>query len=122
MLTKLRLRSFPLDQSEHVLDELESENLLSDLRFTEVFIHQRFERGSGPVKIRAELYERGISKSLVSRFIANDEYDWFESVVLVRHKRFGAERPSSYEERAKQSRFLSGRGFTPEHIKYALES
>lgn len=116
------LRDFPTVEAEQVLDELESENLLSDRRFTETFVRQRFERGSGPVKIRAELFERGISDNLANRYLADEEYDWFASICRVREKRFGMQRPTTFEMRVKQSRFLSGRGFTAEHIKYALDS
>jgi len=39
----------------------------------------------------------------------------------VRRKRFGAEPPRDFHERAKQARFLQYRGFTSDQVRAALE-
>jgi SOS response regulatory protein OraA/RecX len=61
---KLSQRGFSESLVGEVLDALEAENLLSDRRFTESFVEQRMARGQGPLKIRHELRERGISAEL----------------------------------------------------------
>ena len=38
----------------------------------------------------------------------------------VREKKFGADLPGEYAERAKQMRFLQYRGFVPENIRELL--
>ena len=119
---KLDARGFPPPLIGEVLDSLENENLLSDLRFTESFVVHRTARGQGPLKIRYELRERGVSDDLAARSIDTDRQSWCERALAVRLKRFGSERPQDIRERSRQSRFLVQRGFEQDHIRYALDS
>jgi regulatory protein len=118
---KLSQRGFSESLVGEVLDALEAENLLSDRRFTESFVEQRMARGQGPLKIRHELRERGISAELAKQCIDAVRQSWCEQALAVRHKRFGAESPADIRERSRQARFLAQRGFEQEHIRFALE-
>lgn len=118
---KLCQRGFPEPLVEEVLDALEIENLLSDRRFTESFVAQRMARGQGPLKIRHELRQRGVTDALASRFIDVDRDGWCEQARAARRKRFGSERPEDLRERSRQARFLAQRGFEQEHILFALD-
>ena len=51
---------------EEVLDKLCSDELLSDRRFVESYITYRQRAGFGPLKVAAELRERGISDQLAN--------------------------------------------------------
>ena len=113
---KLATRGFDADLIETTLADLVAENLLSNTRFAELFVYSRFQRGSGPQKIHAELRERGIDDGLINDSIAGYEQQWQELVRQVREKRFGASLPEDYKERTRQMRFLQQRGFTPEQI------
>ncbi len=104
------------------MDTLEAENLLSDRRFAESFVLQRVARGRGPLKIRYELRERGVSDDLVVQCMDVDRESWCKQALAVRHKRFGAEPPEDIRERSRQARFLAQRGFEQEHIRFALDS
>lgn len=102
---------------EIVLEQLLDDNLLNEARFTECFIRSRINKGSGPVKIRHELMERGISSELSSDYL-DDSYDfWQQHIEVVRNKRFGIQLPEDYKEQTKQSRFLYQRGFSSEFIR-----
>ena len=90
------------------------------MRFTENYVLQRTARGQGPLKIRYELRERGVSDDLAKQFIDVDRQRWCEHALAVRHKRFGSERPEDSRERSRQTRFLEQRGFEQEHIRFAL--
>lgn len=103
-----------------VLDSLEAEKLLSDRRFTESFVQQRMARGQGPLKIRHELRERGVSADLATQAIDAARQSWCEQALAARHKRFGTEAPEDIRERSRQARFLAQRGFEQEHIRFAL--
>ncbi|MGB5440829.1 MAG: regulatory protein RecX [Gammaproteobacteria bacterium] len=113
---KLATRGFDADLIETTLAGLVAENLLSNTRFAEAFVHSRYQRGSGPQKIHAELRERGIDDGLIEESIAGYDQQWRERVREVREKKFGAGLPGDYKERARQMRFLQQRGFTPEQI------
>jgi len=105
---------------ETVLDQLETEHLLSDLRFTEAFVRSRRERGQGPLRIAEELRRRGVAGDLIGRQLDFDDPDWIERAADARQRRFGA-LPADLPERARQVRFLAGRGFTPGQIRRAMK-
>ncbi len=58
---KLRKRDFGLDEIEAALDRLQRENLQSNSRFIESMVNSRVNAGLGPVKIKYELRQKGIS-------------------------------------------------------------
>ena len=113
---KLATRGFDAALIETTLAGLVADNLLSNSRFAEAFVHSRFQRGSGPQKIHAELRERGIDEGLIEDAIAGYGPQWRERVKQVREKKFGSHLPEDFKERARQMRFLQQRGFTTEQI------
>ena len=113
---KLAKRGFDADLIEATLADLVTDELLSNARFAEAFVHSRFQRGSGPQKIHVELRERGIDEGLIEDTIAEYDQQWRERVKQVREKKFGAQLPDDYKERTRQTRFLQQRGFTSEQI------
>jgi regulatory protein len=118
---KLSDRGYDADEVEAVLGNLAREGLQSDERFTESFIRSRIERGQGPIRIAAELRERGIDDSMISDYLDFSDPQWQQQVAEVRRKRFGATPPDDYHARAKQARFLQYRGFTSEQIRRVLD-
>jgi regulatory protein len=105
------------DLIEEEVDKLQKDGLQSDSRLAEAFIRARFNRGQGPVKIKAELRGKGVDESIVSAAFASDETDWFQLVSDVAERRFGDTPPFDAKERAKRGRFLLQRGFSTDHIR-----
>lgn len=103
---KLTARGVASALMDEVIDGLTREGLLDERRFVEAFVSSRVERGHGPLKIEAELRARGIRDGLPAQGI-----DWVSLARGVRVKRFGADYPGDYRERARQMRFLQQRGF-----------
>jgi regulatory protein len=118
---KLQARQCPASISNRVIETLIDEGVLSDRRFSEVYARGRFERGFGPLRIQAELRERGIDDGLVAAALRPMEHAWLESALRQRSKRFGNPPPADFSERARQMRFLQQRGFAHEQIRSALE-
>ncbi len=88
----------------------------SDERFTESYIHHRYNAGYGPLKITHELHQRGIQDSLIGRFIGELEVDWDEHMQQQRVRKFGPDIPDDYAQKMKQARFLQNRGFSAEAV------
>ena len=118
---KLAAREFPTAVVAGVLDELERTGTLAEDRFTESFVRARVAKGQGPARIRAELVQRGVAHDEVERALREADVDWLATIRAVRRKRFGAEVPRDYRERARQARFLEYRGFDSARIRAALE-
>ncbi len=118
---KLLARAFVPVLVEEVLEALQADGLLDEGRFLESFIRSRIGKGRGPTRIQAELKQRGIDRQRAQAWLRDSELDWSSLAAGVREKRFGSGRPESFEERARQTRYLQYRGFEIEQIKAALE-
>lgn len=123
---KLRLKSSASDEIldallPELLDGLSDQGYLSDERYAEMVIRSRFAKGQGPIRIRLELKQKGIDAAIINSNFDEFDADWFELAATTQRKRFG-ERPLDLPARAKQMRFLASRGFSSEHIEYALSS
>jgi regulatory protein len=101
---------------------LRSEGLQDDSRFVESFIRSRINRGKGPVRIRAELRQRGLDSMLIDAGLEEAEEDWYELARKVREQKFGSERPREFKEKARQMRFLQYRGFEQDHIQASVSA
>ncbi len=106
---------------EELLDKLAAEGLQSDVRFAESFVHHRFNKGQGPIKIEQELKQRGIDSELIADCLYGDKFDWSGMAAEIRIKKFGTAIPGDYQKKAKQSRFLYSRGFSSEVIGQILK-
>ena len=117
---RLARRGYPEPLIETVVAGLVAERLLSESRFTEQFIRQHAGRGHGPVRIRAELRERGVEEAEIDAALESAAEDWVALARETRRRRFGAAGPPDFRERARQGKFLQYRGFTSEQIRAAL--
>lgn len=119
---KLAAREFAAEEIEATIEKLADEGLVSDARFAESFVGSRLRRGQGPVRIRMELERRGVGSDLVHAYLATLDEDWDELAAQVRARKFGAELPDDFNDKARQARFLQQRGFTAEQVRAAFRS
>jgi regulatory protein len=106
--------------AEKVVGDLADENLVSDLRFTEMYVRMRIRRLFGPLKIKGELRSRGISDHLIAETMPDDQETWFETALQWVEKRNPGQ--LDYAGRAKLYRSLKNRGFTHEQANVAIDS
>ena len=106
--------------AEKVVSGLADENLVSDQRFTEMYVRTRMRRLFGPLKIRGELRSRGISDFLIAQELSFEQETWFENASQWAEKRCHGE--LDYAWRVKLYRALMNRGFTHEQANVALDS
>ena len=102
------------------LHRLAEEGLQSDTRFAESFVQSRINQGKGPVRIRADLRQRGIRDGVIDGAIEEAACDWYELAREERVKKFGEAAPDKFKEKARQMRFLQYRGFEQDHIQSAF--
>jgi regulatory protein len=105
---------------EDELAKLSEEGLQSDTRFAESFVQSRINQGKGPVRIRADLGQRGIRDGIIDGALESAACDWYELARQERVKKFGDEVPGEFREKARQMRFLQYRGFEQDHIQSAF--
>ena len=116
---KLASQGYHAEQVVEAVTELVEEGVLNDARYAENFVSYHAARGEGPLRIEAELKAIDVPESLIQPALAAGP-DWKARAREVRSRRFGAEVPESWPEKAKQGRFLQYRGFSSDHIRAAL--
>ncbi len=114
---KLLARGFAPAAISAALEALAAERLLDDARCVERFVAYRSERGQGPVRIARDLKAQGAPAELIGPALEGP--DWPALAREVRRRKFGAERPGSWAEKARQAHFLQFRGFSSDHIRAA---
>jgi regulatory protein len=108
------------DDVEGLLDALEAEKLLSELRFSESLVHRRAAR-FGNNRILSELHGHGIDGDALNAIKADLAQDESSRALEVWRKKFGRP-PVDAAERARQLRFLQQRGFSHAAIKTVMRS
>lgn len=120
LMLKLRQRKLDSAIISLVLDDYEREGWLDDDRFSDIYSRQRIESGYGPVKVLAELQQRGIHRPPACLAELEDA-DWVRNACLLRDKRYGlADLSGDRDEKMRQARFLTRRGFTSNQVERAL--
>ena len=115
---QLRRRLAPFAASaaelEDLLDRLQREDRLSDERFADVLVRRRGER-FGAQRIARELRQHGVGAEVQRPLLAELKQQESARARALWQRKFGV-LGSSEEERARQARFLSRRGFSAEVV------
>ena len=119
---KMEKFGFETDVALDAIEQLRQDGLQSDRRFVEAFLQSRISQGKGPTRIRADLSQRGIQEAMIHDVLGAAEQDWFALARETRLKKFGADVPSDFKEKARQMRFLQYRGFEPGQIQAAVSA
>ncbi|MCD9458634.1 regulatory protein RecX [Marinibactrum halimedae] len=117
---------------DSVLIHCQQLGYICDERFAEMYVRDRQQRGYGPLRIRLDLYHKGIDEELVSAFVDIEGDHWFELAEDLYQRRFVRGYAIDHNEnseylqadtkkldqktRAKRLRFFQTRGFLPKHI------
>ena len=112
----MRARDFESEIVDELIEQLRNENLQSDSRYTEAFVHDRIGKGYGPLHILQELKQKGIRDELREEFVDETDQQWQIQIAEVYARKYGANPLDDYKEQARRSRFLQYRGFSSEHI------
>ncbi len=118
--TKLRQKGIPESDYLPILQEFVDNNVQSNQRYAEARARSMAGRGAGPVKIRADLQQRGVDETDIDMALDEVEVDWFAQAKAVRDRKFGDAHPKDYAQRMKMMQFLKYRGFSMDHIAFAV--
>ena len=109
---RAKMHADALINMPQVLDACAAADIQSDLRFTNAYIRARQQAGYGPVRIRQELLQRGITPDMIEMQIKNEEHDWTALLLAVWQKKYRDEKPVDAKTQARHMRFLLHRGFS----------
>lgn len=117
---KLEAGGFDAAEIAPLLDEFEEKNWLSDRRFAESYVADHHAK-AGSVKLAYELRQRGVSDAIIKATLKDEQHSELERAWNVWNKKFRTP-PSNASERAKQTKFLLSRGFSPDTIHNLLSA
>ena len=104
---------------EEALDKLEINKILDDERFAEMYINSRARKGFGPKKIEMELNAKRVESTFISN--ALEAYEtWLENARKELKKKSKDQKPTDYQSKMKQKKFLFMRGFSASIIDKVL--
>lgn len=95
---------------EGVLDDFEKRGWLSEARVVEQRVHTLRKR-FGARRIERDLRQKGVSGEAVATALSGLKGGELEAARAVWRRKFGGRIPRTPAERARQARFLQGRGF-----------
>jgi regulatory protein len=119
---KLRRRGYPTPEIDAVLDALAADDLLNEERLVSAYVTERLAKGFGPLRIRYELREKGLSDDKIQPHLELADETILECLRLAYRKRFGNDGICDRREQAKRSRFLAYRGFPNDLIARVLNA
>jgi regulatory protein len=100
---------------EGVLDDFEKRGWLSEGRVVEQRVHTLRGR-YGSRRIERDLRQRGVAEEAVAAALSGLKAGELQAAREVWRRKFGGRLPRTPAERARQARFLQGRGFDLEVI------
>ena len=103
------------EQAAQVLDELEQKGWLSAQRFAESMLHRKAAR-YGAARLKAELAQHQLPAEVASEATQTLRDTEFERAHALWVRRFGTP-PETPEDKARQMRFLLGRGFASDVVR-----
>ena len=129
---KLADELLSVDDLNRVLDELSEQNLLCDMRFADMFVRSRLNRGQGEQRIRQELRNKQVASHFIDEAFSAHSIDWSYQANEQLAKKFDRIKRLKLQEieecgemipyaelqklRAKSMRFLQQRGFSGDVI------
>jgi regulatory protein len=117
---KLAVHAGNPDEVERVLDACEQRGWLSERRMVEQLVHARRSR-FGARRIERDLRQKGISEEAVSAALAGLKDGELDAARSVWRRKFGGKQPRRPADRARQVRFMQGRGFDLEVVLKVLK-
>lgn len=108
------------DDLEALIDDLARSGLVSDRRFAEHFIAAKQKR-FGHLKIAHELKTKGLDAESIKRLTVASREQELDAARAVWQRKFPSP-PANSAEKAKQIRFLQGRGFSSDTIYRLFKS
>ncbi|AOU98821.1 hypothetical protein BI364_13375 [Acidihalobacter yilgarnensis] len=120
LMRKLAQRGYGASEVAPVLDVLAEQGLLSEARYVASYVRSRAERGYGPLRILAELRQRGALEPVVREVLDGCGEPWRELAGRYYQRHFSGP-PTDYRERARRWRHMQQRGFDADTLATVLD-
>jgi regulatory protein len=103
-----------------LIDSLVADDVLSDERFVLMFVRSRLNRNQGPMKIRSELQQKQVPKTIVEACLQENSEAWGPSASAWLSRQVSGS--LDFSMRAKYYRRLMNRGFSHQQAMDAVNA
>lgn len=117
---KLAHRGFLSSEIQPLIDKLLAQGWLDHYRYAESAVRRLLQKGYGPMRIKAELSQKGIDDQVAGQVLAATEVDWFALAQSAYNKRFSDTAIANSQDWGKRARFLANKGFSAEQVRAVL--
>lgn len=90
---------------------------LDDARYARRYISSRSRKGYGVQRIKMELSQKGIDKTILATALDESDIDWCALAKSVVERKFGHPLSDEWKDKVKHQRYLLYRGFFHEEIQ-----
>jgi len=104
-----------------IIEQLVEQGLQSNERFAESYARSRVHKGIGPLRIKAELQQKGAGDCYFDMAVEDIVGSWSELLGQVYQKKYADSPCSDRKEQLKRSRFLQQRGFSNDMIRHVIK-
>ena len=123
---KLMKKKYRKDLINEVLDDLERQQLLSDVEFAKLYFKALQRRKRGLLKIKSDLYKKGVSREIIEETLSGHQEDeiFLESALIIAQKKYNIlikRQVNNSKINQKIFQFLASRGFTSNIIIETLK-
>lgn len=120
LTNKLTSRGASLESAQQAVGELRDRDMINDARFAQALVRVRMSKGYGPIKIKNELRQKGVSSDLIESSLDFDSDVWRDQIAGVLDRKYKDVPPADFTEWAKRARFLQSRGYSTSQIRDSL--
>ena len=121
LVQKVSAKGFAEHDIMPVLAELTEQGLQSNARSSESYARSRVHKGFGPLRIQAELQQRGAGDCYFDMAVEDIAGSWQLLLEQVYSKKYGVEKVLDMKEKVKRSRFLQQRGFSGDMVRHLFK-
>lgn len=124
--TKLLKKKFQKEDISKIINDFLSKGYLSDKDFAERFIEEGLKKKKGLMKIKAELFSKGVSREIIDSIIQKYEGDLLllpnakslaqRKLESLRHKNL-----EPIQKKQKLFSYLSGKGYSSDIIRQVVD-
>ena len=118
---RLAKRGVPFDVAAEAVAALAGDGLVSDQRYAEACTRTRIRKRYGPLRILAELSQRGVDDAVAQAALEADHPDWIALARSWLRGHGGQPDAEDRDARARAYRRLQNRGFTHAQAMAALD-
>lgn len=122
---KLQKKKFSKDDISEVIKDFLAKGYLADKDFAERFIDEGIKKKKGLMRIKSELYSKGISRDIIEQVLNkfDDDETLIENAIIIARKKLESFNYKKYDANQKKQKlysYLNNKGYSSDIIRQVV--